>query len=64
VLAGYPPKPVSGDNNDLLTSLGITSGSVILLKEQVTLPNNSNSAAVFLRRVIDGDNSCLFNAIG
>ncbi|KDO31780.1 hypothetical protein SPRG_03700 [Saprolegnia parasitica CBS 223.65] len=64
LLAGFPPKPIVGDNDALITSVGITSGSAILLKEGVALPSSSSSTAKFQRKVIAGDNSCLFNAIG
>jgi hypothetical protein len=65
VLLGYPPKPLPGDDNDvLLTSLGVTSGAAILLKEDAYLKSAAPSKTKFLRKVIAADNSCLFNAIG
>ncbi|KAF0740821.1 hypothetical protein AaE_008721 [Aphanomyces astaci] len=64
VLSGYPPKLIVGDNSELLTKLGITSGSVVTLKEEVTLASTKPSTATFVRKVIAADNSCLFNAIG
>ncbi|KAF0714076.1 Aste57867_4056 [Aphanomyces stellatus] len=64
LLSGYPPKPVVGDDEALLTSVGITSGSAIMLKEEVTLASAKPSKVKFVRKVIAADNSCLFNAIG
>ncbi|OQS06376.1 ubiquitin thioesterase OTU1, partial [Thraustotheca clavata] len=64
LLAGFPPKSVVGDDNALITSLGITTGSVVLLKEGVVLSSSIPSSGKFQRKVIAGDNSCLFNAIG
>ncbi|OQR90753.1 ubiquitin thioesterase OTU1-like protein [Achlya hypogyna] len=64
LLAGFPPKAVTGADEDLITSLGITSGSAILLKEGVALASAASATSTFKRKVIAGDNSCLFNAIG
>ncbi|CAK4250819.1 unnamed protein product [Aphanomyces euteiches] len=64
LLSGYPPKPVVGEDDALLTSVGITSGSAIMLKEEVTLASAKPSKVKFVRKVIAADNSCLFNAIG
>ncbi|RHY24606.1 hypothetical protein DYB28_007751 [Aphanomyces astaci] len=50
VLSGYPPKLIVGDNSELLTKLGITSGSVVTLKEEVTLASTKPSTATFVRK--------------
>ncbi|RHY37570.1 hypothetical protein DYB30_012468, partial [Aphanomyces astaci] len=50
LLSGYPPKLIVGDNSELLTKLGITSGSVVTLKEEVTLASTKPSTATFVRK--------------
>ncbi|ETV96647.1 hypothetical protein, variant 3 [Aphanomyces invadans] len=63
LLSGYPPKLIVGDDSELLTALGVASGSVVTLKEEVTLASTKPSSLKFVRKVIAADNSCLFNAI-
>ena len=54
--SGYPPVRLDYDSgSSSLSSIGIKSGQLITIKEgEVPYP---------LRRVIDADNSCLFNAL-
>lgn len=49
-----------------LQSLGVRSGSVLVVKEPLFAPGSgpAKPTSVFLRRVVPADNSCLFNAIG
>ncbi|GAB9462859.1 Otu ovarian tumor protein-like cysteine protease [Globisporangium polare] len=66
VMAGYPPKLLEGDGESRLQSLGVRSGSVLVVKEPLLAPGSGppKPTSVFLRRVVPADNSCLFNAIG
>ncbi|ETL29406.1 hypothetical protein, variant 2 [Phytophthora nicotianae P10297] len=65
VMTGYPPKMIEGSGESTLTSLGVRTGSVLVLKEA---PENSaaqsKTKSVFMRRVMPADNSCLFHSIG
>lgn len=67
-MTGYPPKPLEGDGSATLLSLGVRSGSVLVVKEPLGAGTANGSStkpsSVFLRRVVPADNSCLFNAIG
>lgn len=65
VMTGYPPKQIEGDGSSMLTSLGVRSGSVLVLKEPLLAPGARPAApvSVFIRRVMPADNSCLFNSI-
>ncbi|GLD92707.1 hypothetical protein PINS_up001286 [Pythium insidiosum] len=64
VMTGYPPKLIEGDGSSSLTSLGIRSGSVLVLKEPLQAAGAPRKpATVFMRRVVPADNSCLFNCI-
>ncbi|EEY53430.1 ubiquitin thioesterase OTU1-like protein [Phytophthora infestans T30-4] len=65
LMTGYPPKMIEGSGESTLTSLGVRTGSVLVLKEA---PENSTAQpkakSVFIRRVMPADNSCLFHSIG
>ncbi|KAE8895330.1 hypothetical protein PF005_g891 [Phytophthora fragariae] len=65
VMTGYPPKMIEGPGDSTLSSLGVRTGSVLVLKEA---PNaggaQAKSTTVFMRRVMPADNSCLFHSIG
>ncbi|TMW66204.1 hypothetical protein Poli38472_003969 [Pythium oligandrum] len=67
VMSGFPPKPIEGDGTATLVSLGIRSGSVLVLKEPLVNGGNGGGprapTSVFMRRVVPADNSCLFNCI-
>lgn len=70
---GYPPKLITSPNVEMkLGDVGIESGMVVTVRngnpgsfdassESNTFSSNENSAII--RKCIDADNSCLFNAI-
>eukprot|EP00927_Polykrikos_kofoidii_P048809 TRINITY_DN43006_c0_g1_i1.p1 TRINITY_DN43006_c0_g1~~TRINITY_DN43006_c0_g1_i1.p1 ORF type:complete len:289 (-),score=39.11 TRINITY_DN43006_c0_g1_i1:252-1118(-) len=61
LLVGFPPKPLQLPNNsDPVSSLGLRTGEAITVREV----EPAGSAGVVARRIIESDNSCLFNAIG
>ncbi|CAI5732426.1 unnamed protein product [Peronospora destructor] len=65
VMVGYPPKMIEGPGERTLSSLGVRTGSVLVLKEApATSGNQVKSTSVFMRRVMPADNSCLFHSIG
>ncbi|CAI5743300.1 unnamed protein product [Hyaloperonospora brassicae] len=65
VMTGFPPQLVEGRGESTLSSLGVRTGSVLVLKEA---PKTSGAPlrvkSVFMRRVMPTDNSCLFHSIG
>ncbi|KAG1696187.1 hypothetical protein DVH05_018720 [Phytophthora capsici] len=65
VMTGYPPKLIEGLGESTLSSLGVRTGSVLVLKEAPqTGGTQPKSTSVFMRRVMPADNSCLFHSIG
>ncbi|CAH0480330.1 unnamed protein product [Peronospora belbahrii] len=65
VMIGYPPKLIEGPEDQSLFSLGIRTGSVLVLKEiPETTDAQVKSTSLFMRRVMPADNSCLFHSIG
>ncbi|KAG6586508.1 ubiquitin thioesterase otu1-like protein [Phytophthora cinnamomi] len=65
VMTGYPPKMVEGSGDSTLSSLGVRTGSVLVLKEAPdTGGAQVKTTTVFMRRVMPADNSCLFHSIG
>ncbi|KAG6960535.1 hypothetical protein JG687_00008177 [Phytophthora cactorum] len=65
VMTGYPPKMLEGSGESTLTSLGVRTGSVLVLKEAPeTGGAQPKTKSVFIRRVMPADNSCLFHSIG
>ncbi|CAH0492707.1 unnamed protein product [Peronospora farinosa] len=65
VMIGYPPKMIKGLGECTLSSLGVRTGSVLVLKEvPATSGDQVKSTSVFMRRIMPADNSCLFHSIG
>ncbi|KAL4161549.1 hypothetical protein PRNP1_002103 [Phytophthora ramorum] len=66
VMTGYPPKMIEGSGESTLSSLGVRTGSVLMLKESPDAggARTQKSTSVFMRRVVPADNSCLFHSIG
>uniref|UniRef100_M4BZ26 Ubiquitin thioesterase OTU n=1 Tax=Hyaloperonospora arabidopsidis (strain Emoy2) TaxID=559515 RepID=M4BZ26_HYAAE len=65
VMMGYPPKMIEGPGESTLSSLGVRTGSMLVLKEAPkTSCTQSKATSVFMRRVMPADNSCLFHSIG
>ncbi|POM78476.1 OTU ovarian tumor protein-like cysteine protease [Phytophthora palmivora] len=65
VMTGYPPKMIEGSGESTLSSLGVRTGSVLVLKEAPeTGGTQQKVTSVFMRRVMPADNSCLFHSIG
>ncbi|KAH7492363.1 Ubiquitin thioesterase OTU1 [Phytophthora ramorum] len=66
VMTGYPPKMIEGSGESTLSSLGVRTGSVLVLKESPDAggAQTQKSTLVFMRRVVPADNSCLFHSIG
>ncbi|KAK1935220.1 Ubiquitin thioesterase OTU1 [Phytophthora citrophthora] len=65
MMTGYPPKLIEGLGESTLSSLGVRTGSVLVLKEAPqTGGAQPKSTSVFMRRVMPADNSCLFHSIG
>ncbi|KAL4110491.1 hypothetical protein PRIC1_002182 [Phytophthora ramorum] len=66
VMTGYPPKMIEGSGESTLSSLGVRTGSVLVLKESPDAggAQTQKSTSVFMRRVVPADNSCLFHSIG
>eukprot|EP00928_Gymnodinium_smaydae_P051596 TRINITY_DN35168_c0_g1_i1.p1 TRINITY_DN35168_c0_g1~~TRINITY_DN35168_c0_g1_i1.p1 ORF type:complete len:310 (+),score=69.60 TRINITY_DN35168_c0_g1_i1:68-931(+) len=62
LLSGFPPRPVElpTDPGALVSVLGLRSGDALIVRE--TEPAGAGGSVV--RRVIESDNSCLFNAVG
>lgn len=62
LLGGFPPKPLElpEDRGAPLSSLGLRSGDSLIARN--VEPDGAKGVAV--RRVVDSDNSCLFNAFG
>ncbi|KAI9921567.1 hypothetical protein PsorP6_000583 [Peronosclerospora sorghi] len=66
IMTGYPPKLIEGPGESTLTSLGVRTGSVLVLKEAPETNDDApaKSTSVFIRRAMPADNSCLFHSIG
>ncbi|KAF4316364.1 hypothetical protein BBO99_00008731 [Phytophthora kernoviae] len=66
VMTGFPPKMIEGSGESTLVSLGVRTGSVLVLKEapQTGGAQPSRATSIFMRRVVPADNSCLFHSIG
>lgn len=62
ILAGFPPKPLElpADRSVPVSVLGLKSGEALTLREV----EPSGATGVIVRRVVESDNSCLFNATG
>uniref|UniRef100_H3GQS8 Ubiquitin thioesterase OTU n=1 Tax=Phytophthora ramorum TaxID=164328 RepID=H3GQS8_PHYRM len=62
-----PPQDQHGKSSEsTLSSLGVRTGSVLVLKESPDAggAQTQKSTLVFMRRVVPADNSCLFHSIG
>lgn len=75
VLAGFPPKYISADDNEKsLLEMGINSGDTLIVEEKVAKPSENvniaeyekqvNARGLLLRKVVPSDNSCLFTSVG
>ncbi|CAK0879071.1 unnamed protein product [Prorocentrum cordatum] len=62
LLAGFPPRPLElpGDLAAPLSSLGLRSGDTLIAREV----EPAGATGVLVRRVVDSNNSCLFEATG
>lgn len=62
LLAGFPPKPLElpEDLCSPLSSLGLRSGETLIAREV----EPAGATGVVVRRVVDSNNSCLFEATG
>eukprot|EP00931_Biecheleriopsis_adriatica_P104863 TRINITY_DN79480_c0_g1_i1.p1 TRINITY_DN79480_c0_g1~~TRINITY_DN79480_c0_g1_i1.p1 ORF type:complete len:288 (+),score=54.22 TRINITY_DN79480_c0_g1_i1:52-915(+) len=62
LLGGFPPKPLDlpADLSLAVSTLGLRSGDSLIVREV----EPEGAKGVVVRRVIDSDNSCLFNAVG
>lgn len=62
LLSGFPPKPLvlPADASSPVSCLGLRSGESLVAREV----EPDGAKGVVLRRVVEADNSCLFNAVG
>ncbi|CAE7822797.1 OTU2 [Symbiodinium microadriaticum] len=62
LLAGFPPKALElpKDRSATVSSLGLRSGESLIVREV----EPEGARGIVVRRVIEADNSCLFNAVG
>jgi ubiquitin thioesterase OTU1 len=76
---GYPPKALDDENDKTLSSLGIKTGEMFIVEEdmeavapvdklvnEITTSSQTpdSDGMIMLRRIIAADNSCLFNSVG
>jgi ubiquitin thioesterase OTU1 len=54
LFSGFPPAAIAYSSpEDLLSTLGVSSGSVVIVRDK----------PIIVRRVVEADNSCLFHAL-
>jgi ubiquitin thioesterase OTU1 len=62
IKAGFPPKLISGKDSELIESMGIRNGDVLIVESGQPLISTPASPEILVR-VQKDDNSCLFNSI-
>ena len=70
ILNGFPPKPVISEPNATLSSVGIRSGDVLILRRDASKKSEAQMSnkeedprGVLLKKEVPSDNSCLFASV-